>query len=163
VTIDTNCINARGKHESVNVLEELHRRGLIELTSTFALAADLKLDKTSWGDARRAKAAGIRQGRSGFMVGRSTVGGPDVIGGPDIYVHVPTIMGAICPGKSWDAITQNSKHDVLHLATHRTYGWDVFVTDDKGILRAHESLATLGIVVCSPTAALRWLASRGVA
>jgi len=100
VTIDTMCINARAARRDLNRLEDLNRRGLIKLTTTPAIRMDLESDLTKYGEARRQKAARLPCAASGFMVGRSMVGGPDVIGGPDLYAHVDEISGNHCSGNS---------------------------------------------------------------
>jgi len=162
VTIDTNCINVRQAHTFMNQLEELARRGAIQITTTFALGEDLAFDKTKLGEARRIKAARLPQARSGFMVGHSTVGGPDVIGGPNVYAHVDSIAEVIAPAVAWEEIRTNTQRDILHLAAHLTYGWELFVTEDKGILDHSTKLAALGIRTMTPVAALQYLAHQGI-
>ncbi|MEQ1773856.1 MAG: hypothetical protein ABL891_08740 [Burkholderiales bacterium] len=162
VTIDTNCINVKGQHPLVNALESLAERGMIKITSTFALAEDLRFDHTKLGEARRLKASRLPQARSGFMVGHSKVGGPDVVGGPNVYAHVDAIANVIAPMKAWQDIESNTQRDILHLAAHRTYDWDIFITEDKGILRRSPELALLGIRVMSPQSALDHLVQVGI-
>jgi hypothetical protein len=164
VTIDTNCINAKRAHSALNRLEDLARQGVIELTTTFVMAAELASDRTRHGEARRQKAARLKTARSGFMVGRSAVGGPDLIGGPDAYAHVPAISAIIRPGVTWDDIDKNTQRDILFLSAHRTYGWEMFVTSDTGILECADALATVvGIRVKTPDQALIELEAKELA
>jgi len=162
VTIDTNCINVREAHTFMNQLEKLAQRGLIEITTTFALGADLTFDKSKYGEARRAKASRLPTARSGFMIGRSTIGGPDVVGGPDVYAHVDPISEIIAPGITWEAIDNKTQRDILHLSAHLTYSWDIFLTEDKGILKYASELDTLGIRAMTPEIALQQLEGRGI-
>lgn len=163
VTIDTNCINVKGMQSAVNRLEHLGQRGVIKLTMTFVTATELKSDRTKFGEARRQKAARLPTARSGFMIGRSTVGGPDVIGGPDAYAYVDAIGAIIRPGVSWEGIDENTQRDILHLSAHRTYGWEMFVTSDGGILDHSDSLLEkIGIRVMTPETALLALEAMGV-
>jgi hypothetical protein len=83
------------------------------------------------------------------MVGRSAVGGPDA------YAHVPAISAIIRPGVTWDDIDRNTQRDILFLSAHRTYGWEIFVTSDTGILRCADALGTVvGTRVKTPDQAL---------
>ena len=162
LTIDTNCINVRQADAFMNQLEGFARQGLIEITTTFSLGKDLAFDETKLGEARRIKASRLPQARSGFIIGRSTVGGPDVIGGPDIYARVDPIAEIIAPGIAWEKIYTNTQRDILHLAAHLTYGWEIFLTGDKGILDHASELAALGIRVMTPQAALQCLTDQGI-
>ncbi len=132
------------------------------MTTTFALGEDLAFDKTKLGEARRIKASRLPQARSGFMIGHSAVGGPDVIGGPDVYAHVDSIAEIIAPAVAWEEIHTNTQRDILHLAAHLTYGWEIFITEDKGILDHASKLITLGIRAMTPKAALQHLADQGI-
>jgi hypothetical protein len=46
---------------------------------------------------------------------------------------------------------------VDHLCGHATNGRDIFVTDDKGILKRTDGLAAIGIKVCNPTECIDYL------
>lgn len=158
VTIDTNCINAKGRVQALNELEELERLGSITLTTTRVLLEELQEDLTAFGEARRLKARAMPSGTSGFVLGRSRLSGADVLGGPNAYGHVEQITQIIRPGCSWDDLDGNTHRDVMHLAIHHANGWDLFVTMDKGILDHAEQLASdMGLFVVSPEEALAWL------
>jgi hypothetical protein len=64
VTIDTNCINAKGRVPELNELEELNRLGSITLTTTRVLLEELKGDLTKFGEPRRLKAGTMPRGKS---------------------------------------------------------------------------------------------------
>jgi hypothetical protein len=146
----------------MNRLESLEKCGLIKITSAFTLLEELEFDYTKLGDARRTRAARLPQAREGFLVGRSTVGGPDVVGGPDIYVYVDAIADAMYPGVQFETLTLNTQRDVLHLAAHRAYQWELFVTEDNGILQCAAQLRTLDICVMSPADAVSHLDGIGI-
>lgn len=162
VTIDTNCINVKQAHFCMNQIEDIARRGKIKLTTTFAISEDLDFDKTQFSEARRTKALRLPMARSGFMIGHSMVGGPDVIGGPNVYEHVDSIAEIIVPATNWEDIHTNSQRDILHLAGHLTYGWELFVTEDKGILKHALKLAELGVEVLTPQETLQYLKDKGI-
>jgi len=46
--------------------------------------------------------------------------------------------------------TKQQLRDAMHVATHKKYGRDYFVTKDKAILRAKEKLEKIGIKVLHP-------------
>jgi hypothetical protein len=73
-----------GLSPSRDQLEARAHDGTIAITSSHVLLEELASDNTLAADLRRAKAARLPRGSSGFMVGHSTVGGPDVSGGPNV-------------------------------------------------------------------------------
>ena len=155
ITIDTNCINARQRDTSLNELEERARASEFELTATAVMLDELDRDLTTLGQARREKAARLPIAHSGFMIGYSTVGGHDVIGGPDAYRHVDAIAPFVRPGTRWDDLDTNTQRDIMHLSAHMTYGWDIFVSRDGEILAAADALLKeLGLRVMTPEDAL---------
>jgi hypothetical protein len=97
VTIDTNCINARGQIPSLNELEDLTRQRLIEITSTRILAEELSRDQTPLGQRRREKARDLRAGTSAFVMRRSQLRGGDALGAPNAYVYLERIARIIAP------------------------------------------------------------------
>jgi hypothetical protein len=155
VTIDTNCINARQRDGVLNELEERARTGQLKLTATAVMLEELDRDFTTLGQARREKAARMPIARSGFMVGHSAVGGHDVIGGPDAYGHVDALAAIVFPGTGWEDLDPRTQRDIMHLSAHLTYGWDIFVSRDRAVLAAAETLQReLGLRVMCPEDAL---------
>lgn len=96
------------------------------------------------------------------MIGHSTVGGPDVVGGPNVYEHVDALAEIIRPHTAWYNIDSNTQRDILHLAAHLTYKWEIFVTEDKGILKHAEQLSALGVNVMTSKGALQYLEQQGI-
>jgi len=131
------------------------RTDALEITTTRVLAEELALDRTRLGATRRRKARQLLTGHSGFVVGRSMVGGPDVIGGPAVYSNVDAVAAIVVPAVVWSSIPLITQRDIIHLAIHCTYNWDFFVTLESGILGKAKLLSdALGIRVLTPDAAL---------
>jgi len=160
LTIDTNAINARQRVEELNRLERLASEGKVEIRTTHVLLEELEADETQAASTRRAKAARLPRDSPGFMVGHSTVGGPDVIGGRDVDPLVANVLVILGAGRPFESLDANSQRDIRHLATHHAYGRDLFVTSDKGLLRHAQALQSCGIRVRTPKDALAWVLIR---
>ena len=156
ITIDTNCINARGRIPALNALEVLAKQGIVEITSTRILAEELARDKTQWGPSRRAKASQLRSGTSGFVMRRSRLRGGDALRAPNAYVYLDRIARIIRPDLEWHELDENTQRDIMHLAIHRAHNWDLFVTMENLILLQSKALLSdLGLRVMSPEDALK--------
>ena len=86
--------------------------------------------------------------RQGPRFGRSALGGPDVLAGPDLPGELRQIL---FPTAS--PLTENQRNDVEHLRLHVRTGGDVFVTlnpNDFITRGRHEMLRSFGIWVLSP-------------
>jgi hypothetical protein len=156
ITIDTNCINARGHIPALNALEVLTKQRVVEITSTRILAEELARDKTQLGPNRRAKASQLQSGTSGFVLRRSTLRGGEAFGAPNAYVYLGRIARIIRPDLEWHELDENTQRDIMHLAIHRAHNWDLFVTMDNLILlQSKVLLSDLGLRVMSPEDALK--------
>ena len=140
VTIDTNSINYLRRDRHLNQLEAWHRAGLIEITRTSVMVEELVANLGPKGKARLKKATGYQEGAPGFTIGVSRLGGPDVLGGPASHGLAPVIENALFPNVPFDKLIERQRRDALHLAIHKGYGWDYFVTKDKGILCRQQEL-----------------------
>ena len=60
------------------------------------------------------------------------------------------ILSIIFPETKGCSPTRQQIRDAMHVATHKKYGRDYFVTKDKAILRAKEKLEKIGIKVVHP-------------
>lgn len=161
VTIDTCCINARGRSKLLNALEALAKRGDITIVSTRLLMSELASDESKLGPTRRAKAGQLKAGTSGFVMRRSGVRGGDVLRGPNAYRYREQIARILRPTLAWHELDGNTQRDVMHLAIHRAHDWDLFVTTDTLILSRHqELLSEVNVRVLSPEDAVRVVTDR---
>lgn len=146
VTIDTNSINAKCKDLALNQLEQWHQNGLIEIKRTRVLAQELTRDQSSYyGPLRRQKAQAYQEGTSAFTMGRSEVGGGDALRAPNAYQWEKPITALLDPTKDPIELNDKDQRDILHLAIHKAYGWDYFVTlDTRGIFRYREGSSSRG-------------------
>ncbi len=117
ITLDTGCINAKGRNKWLNTLERWAARGLLELQRSDAMLTELS------GDERVAKAESIPQHPRLFVLDSSTLHEPEVLAGPDLW---PELREELFP--TAHPMTSNQVHDIEHLRTHIRTGGDVFVT-----------------------------------
>jgi hypothetical protein len=164
LTIDTNCIinvfePARDSATSVDELFALIRYAMenkVEIAITTRLEADLMRDRN---ERRRDE---LRAKLNMFPV-ISTVGRWDVsTWDSDVFADEPTgrlneeIQQILFPGLTpSDARYSNKINDIDHLTGHVIDHRDIFVTDDRDILRRQDQLRIgPGVVVMTPGAAL---------
>ena len=98
----------------------------------------------------RKSACGERLGRQPglFTLGSSTLGGPDVLAGPDLPVELHQILFPTAR-----LLTDNQRHDIEHLRLHVRTGGDIFVTlnaNDFITRGRQETLRSFGTWVLSP-------------
>jgi len=142
LTLDTGCINAKGKNEALNVLERWAQEGLLELQRSDAMLEEIE------GEARVAKAEAMAEHPGLFILDQSVLDGPDVLAGPDLEAD---LQGLLFP--TAHPLTDNQSNDVEHLRLHVLTGGDVFVTLNRNdfITRGRqEALRACGIWVMQP-------------
>lgn len=171
LTLDTNCIINLLDHSSttatsVEDLSELIRLGLsgeVNIAVTTRLEADLRNDSNH---VRRASM--VKSAQMFPVIGTlarfdvSVFDGGDMLGGAETGRLESELQTMLFPGgldRNSPTFT-NKINDVDHLVGHLINGRDVFVTDDRGILRKKEALrASPGITVLSPHDALALIES----
>lgn len=164
ITIDSNCaINLFDPNsesatsvEHLNALVARSKEGKAAIAVTTRLEADLRRDPNS---ARRAQLlAEIDQFPVVSTVGRWGVSkwGADLWAGEETVQLTEQIKEILSPGLTADDPRFSNKiNDIDHLVGHFMAKRDIFVTDDRGILRRRGELrAGLGIVVMTPREAL---------
>lgn len=100
------------------------------------------------GEARVAKARSLAPHPGVFILDHSTLGGPDVLAGPDLPGALQQILFPTA-----NPLTENQRYDVEHLRLHVRTGGDVFVTRNPNdfITRGRqEMLRSFGIWVLAP-------------
>ncbi len=142
VTLDTGCVNARGLDPDLNTLERWAATGSLELQRSEAMLSELA------GKARVEKAERLGRQPGLFTLGSSTLGGPDVLAGPDLPVELHQILFPTAR-----LLTDNQRHDIEHLRLHVRTGGDIFVTlnaNDFITRGRQETLRSFGTWVLSP-------------
>jgi len=168
ITIDTNCVvglfdTSSTTATSVEELSELMRYGLsggADIAVTTRAGFDLGRDPN---EERREKT--LKQLSmmpiigSVFNLDESVLSGGDLLLGPTDHQLWTEIQGILSPDLTPESPRySNKKNDIEHLCGHKLAGRDVFVTDDRGILRRHVELRNgPGIMVMSPAEALRYV------
>lgn len=117
ITLDTGCVNAKGRNTDLNTLEKWAAVGKLELQRSDAMLSELT------GQMRVAKAQLLEPHPGLFTLGQSVLGGSDVLAGPDLSEELQQIL---FPTAS--PLTENQRFDVEHLRLHVRTGGDVFVT-----------------------------------
>lgn len=159
ITLDANCvINLFDRDSpsatSVPEIEALVRYGLdgkAEIAVTTRLEADIEQDKNE--TRRRALIAMLNMFPVIPSIGRWDVSKWD----EDVWATETSerlndeIKNILSPGlQPGTATFANRINDIDHLTGHVLDKRDIFVTDDKGILRKRDQLKGLGIIVMNP-------------
>ncbi|WP_085883713.1 hypothetical protein [Oceanibacterium hippocampi] len=160
ITFDTNCfINLFDRESrsatSVSEIEKLvcyAFDGKAEISVTTRLETDLEQDKNE--ERRSAFIAMLKMFPVIPSIGRWDVSRWD----EDFFAHQTSgrlneeIRQILSPGLTPDSSRYSNKiNDIEHLAGHVLDKRDIFVTDDKGILRKRDQLEGLGIIVMRPS------------
>lgn len=152
ITIDTNLINARQKLPEMNILEDMHTKGLIEIVKTDAMDTEM-LEGYKKGLEKSQQYREI-QGYGVFGYSRFD---HSVFGTVEDGGLTQSIVMALFPGKSCAELSDNDLRDVMHVQAHITNKGDYFITEDKIILAAADSLRKLGIRIRTPEMLLKEL------
>ena len=168
ITIDSNCVvglfdQASKTATSVCELRYLMRyalSGVICIAVTTKVEVDLARDRND-----RRRSAMLEQMTmlpiiaSTFRLGESRLGEGDVLFGPREGNLWNEIQQIVFPGLTESSGKRANKiADVDHLLGHKLAARDVFVTDDRGILRCYSELRDgPGITVMNPEQCLRYV------
>ena len=142
VTLDTGCVNAKGRDPDLNTFERWAATGSLELQRSEAMLSELA------GEARVEKAQRLVPHPGLFTLDSSILGGPDVLAGPALPDELQQILFPTA-----EPLTDNQRHDVEHLRLHVRTGGDIFVTlnpNDFITRGRQETLRSFGIWVLSP-------------
>lgn len=159
ITLDANCVinlfdRDNNTATSVSDIETLTRYALdgkAEISITTRLESDLGQDKSE--ERRRALIAMLNMFPVIPSIGRwgVTRWDSDVWAGEDSSRLSQEIQQVLSPGLTPDAPRYSNKiNDIDHLTGHMLAKRDMFVTDDKGILRKRDQLSGLGVIVMTP-------------
>lgn len=143
VTLDTGCVNAKGRNLDLNKLERWASEGRLELQRSEAMLSELT------GEARVGKARSLPPHPHLFTLDSSVLGGADVLAGPDLPGEIQQILFPTAK-----PLTENQRHDVEHLRLHIRTGGDVFVTlnpNDFITRGRQETLRSFGVWVLPPS------------
>ncbi len=145
LTIDSNCINARGKYGYMNKIEKLNKEGKVKIYVTSTMETefqkgyrmgneklknyDMDIETAVWGQSRY---------------------GASKYGGKEDSTLFDNIKEILYHGKK--DLTDNQIKDSMHLQTHIKYKRDYFITDDAEhiLSKKNELKEKLNIIVCSP-------------
>lgn len=170
ITLDTNCVinsfdlesQTATSVDALTYLRELHDSGEIEIAVTTRVEADLSTDSI------KERAAKIideiaelpKIGTAGKW-GVSKWGGGDFYMGKTASDELNAIQTLLFPNLSKDdKHYQNKSYDADHLYGHTQHHRDIFVTDDKGIIKKRGPLKEQhSIVVMTPTECVEFLYS----
>jgi len=168
ITIDTNCVVGlfdlkTTTATSVPELRDLMRQALsseLEIALTTRVEVDLSRDKDP--ERRREMLAHLQMFPVIGTVARwdqSKLDGADVLAGPEHAALLEEIQRIVFPGLTADSgRALNKIADVDHLVGHKLAGRDIFVTDDKGILKRSTELRDgPGILVMNPSECLMYI------
>lgn len=142
ISLDTGCVNAKGKDPSLNTLEQWASFGYLQLQRSDVMLQELI------GDARVTKAQSIETHPGLFILGASMLDGPDVLASPDLRNDLRRILFPTA-----NPLTSNQVNDIEHLRLHVQTGGDAFVTLNINdfITRGRQTaLAAIGIWVFTP-------------
>ncbi len=142
VTLDTGCVNAKGRDPELNTLERWAATGSLELQRSEAMLNELA------GEARVEKAQRLAPHPGLFTLDSSILGGSDVLAGPDLPDELQQILFPTAK-----PLTDSQRHDVEHLRLHVQTGGDIFVTlnpNDFITRGRQETLRSFGVWVLSP-------------
>lgn len=150
LTLDNCVINTRKRCEAMNQLEKWHEQGLIEIQKTSAMDTEFR----DWKPGLRKS----KEYKEKLEIKRWGVSrwGHAVWGGKGLEDHWEEIFRLLFPqhkpvSEVWEKHKRDC-YDALHLATHKLYSNDIFVTTNiKHILKNKDRLKTdFNIVVMTP-------------
>ncbi len=168
LTLDTNCIINLLDYKSVSAIsvDELTEIIRYALEGDVNIAITTRVDSDVSKDKDQDRKSEILKRISIFpvigTVARADVSkldGGDVLAGQEHSKLEEEIKGIIFPGlKSDDPHFGNKLNDIDHLIGHKINKRDIFITDDKQILKKAETLrSSLSIEVMDPRQALEYI------
>ena len=128
ITIDSNCINARGNLIYMNKIEEAETEGKIKIFKTDTMDTEfLKGRKYEIG---RKKSEKYEEDIGILVLGHSRLGHAKLTD-KNQAKKFNLIKDTLFPNKK---LTENDLRDCMHLHTHVMYKRDFFITEDKKII-----------------------------
>ena len=172
LTLDTNCIinlldNKSGSATSVDELAEIIRYGLegdVNISITTRVDSDISNDKDAVRKSEMLKRVSMFPTvGTVFRLDVSRFDSGDVLAGESHQVLEDGLRGILFPGlKIEDPHHHNKINDIDHLIGHKINKRDIFVTDDRQILKKADTLkVSIGIVVMDPKNALEYINLHG--
>lgn len=169
ITIDTCLINVREKNSTLNELEQLHKKGSIEIIGTERLTQE-----TESNTKRKEKASTYKNISEPQAIGFGAIGKSYI--SKDNTIKLKDISSILFPNKDINELSNNESCDVMHLISHSQSDSDYFVTNNtKDFINARKNnenrngsyknvkrnqLGKLGINVCTPEEVLEIIKQR---
>lgn len=161
ITIDNCVINTRSRIKAMNQLEEWHKQDIIEIQRASAMDTEFK----KWTPGLQ-KSKQYKEEHEVFRWGVSRWDHA-IWGGKDFDDSLEQILDLLFPQYEKMPLSEiigeheNDFYDALHLATHKLYGNDIFVTTDKNTLNHTPELKKeFGINVMTPEECVKFIENR---
>jgi len=147
LTIDANCINAKGNYKVMNKIEELAEKGKVKIFVTSTMETEFKKGKGYQKGSE--KLENYNMDIEIAVWGHSRFGASKFGAEKDSKLF-NKIKEILYPGER--ELNDNQIKDSMYLQTHINYKRDYFLTDDKEhILSKKDELKNkLNITVCTP-------------
>jgi hypothetical protein len=145
ITLDTSCVNAKGKNRHLNLLEAWETAGWIRLRRAPALLAEFK------GPAHVAKVQQIAPHPFPYYIGAPLGDSAFVIAGPELEASV--LARVLFPTTATRALTPKQQRDIEHVQQVVRIGGDCFVTINvRDFVRdgRQDKLRRMGIWIFTP-------------
>lgn len=152
ITLDTNCINTKQRKEAINKLEEWRKHGLVEIVKTDVMDTELMSGGSTFRQKALRKSESYREDM-GVGVWDHSRWDHCRFGEESADYPLKEIRDLLFPqyNKLDDYGKKRALRDSMHLATHKMYNRDVFVTEDNHFLNKKDVLKErFGIRVLSP-------------
>lgn len=147
LTIDSNCINARGNYKYMNKVEELVKKGRVKIYVTSTMETEFLKDKGYQKGINK-----LRNYEVDIEIGvwSHSRFGSCKFGSKEDSKRFNEIKKILFPNLK--ELTDEQIKDSMHLQTHLHYNRDFFITDDKKhILNKKDELKErLKLLVCTP-------------
>ena len=145
------ALTARQADENLNVLEEWHKKGEVEIVKTDVMDTEFTKATPHRRDLFMRKSSRYHEDIGEAHYGDTRYG--HGLYGPLKNYPLETVKQILFP--NFDKLTEDGKErarrDAMHLATHHMHKRDFFVTTDKHFLNNRDPLnAKLGIVILQP-------------
>jgi hypothetical protein len=151
LTIDTNSINTRQADENLNLLEEWHKKGMVEIVKTDVMDTEFMKASQRRRDLFTKKSSQYQEDMGEAYYGDSRYG--HALYGPLKNYPLETVKQILFPNfnKLTEEGKERARRDAMHLATHYMYKRDFFITTDNHFLKNRDALKSkLSIVILRP-------------
>lgn len=135
IALDTNCINAKEKDETLNELQSLCAEGKVQIYKTDVMDTEMQ-DNYSPG---LRKSKNLTEDLGDMVVGHSRVG-HGVIGSENDEKIFVEILGILFDRKDRAKYTSRELRDAMMVKTHMEHKRTFLVTRDKGLLNKAKTL-----------------------